>query len=415
MMLACLVSACRSNSNQPWQAHGASPPSHASAIAVATSSAGSPLAAASVPVVSGASAVPAGSAALRIVQIQAAGQHTFALRSDGTLFGWGSNTYGVLSTDKALSQVATPRRIEGLPKVSQVSSGAWHACAITETEDVICWGRSFGGALGNGSMKDESFVPPARVAGISNVSEVAANSQSADGERTYFRKDDGNVFYVGVVHGYARAKLQPAERLAQAAQIATNAHTACAVKTSGAVVCEGLLLGIAYESKLGYTDKPLPHLPKVRKVALGPYHACAVTAQGQVYCWGSEEATAFDRSGYSEDTDANRLPVPRRVDGLKDVVDIAVWRSDTCVVQRDGRAFCWKRQDEAMIGKATPVPPARPQEMVGISEVAATSMDSVRVCYLDRDGQVFCQERLHDDSRRGVLGLAGKPSKVNFQ
>jgi hypothetical protein len=353
-------------------------------------------------------------AALRIVQLQGAGRHTFALRSDGVVFGWGTNSYGVLSPDKSITNVAKPQRILGLPKARQVASGDWHACAVTETGEVWCWGRSYGGALGNGSMKDKSFLPPSRVDGVVNVADISADGGSEMGARSFFRLNDGSVSYVGVVPGSVTAKAAALKHFAPAKQVVTEGYTACAVKTSGKVVCQGLLVGSPMEIKLGYLDRPLPYLPAIDKMALGPTHACAVTAEGHAYCWGSEELAKLDVERYNRNDTA--LPAPRRVAGLANVVDIAIGGAQTCATTRDGQVVCWTRHDDpSRIGSREEFPAAKPEALKLDLDVTAVVLCGAERCFLDRGGRVFCMRgNPNPQPRTKDQALPERPTEVAF-
>jgi alpha-tubulin suppressor-like RCC1 family protein len=323
-----------------------------------------------------------------VVQIQSAGRHSFAIRSDGVLFGWGSNSYGVLSPDKTIAELDQPQRIASLPKVKQVASGNWHACAVTETNEVWCWGRSYGGALGNGSMKDRSFVAPVHVDGLANVAEVAADSASAMGARSFFRLHDGTVLFVGVVPGHETAKLTPWKPFAPAKQIVTEGYSACAVKTSGQVTCEGLVIGTDYQFKLGYEDRPLPHLASVANMTLGPQHACVVSAEGQVSCWGSEEYLKFDFGQFNGNAS---LPAPRKVPGLSEVKTTAICGAQTCAITQSGQVHCWTRHDGDWLPSDREIPPpAKPKQLALNLDIAEVSLCGSRPCFLDRKGRVFC-------------------------
>ena len=74
---------------------------------------------------------------------------TCAIKSDDTLWCWGSNEFGNLgdgTTTGSLVPVEVP-----IGSVSAVAMGFDHACAIKTDGTLWCWGRNDGGQLGDGT------------------------------------------------------------------------------------------------------------------------------------------------------------------------------------------------------------------------------------------------------------------------
>jgi alpha-tubulin suppressor-like RCC1 family protein len=125
-----------------------------------------------------------GSTANRLTPVQVAGlsgvvgvatgtEHSLALRSDGTVWAWGSNWAGQLGTGtSSWSSVPTPVRVAGLTNVVHVVAGALHSLAVREDGTVWAWGANWNGQLGNGTFTNFSPLPM-QVPGLSGVRDVA--------------------------------------------------------------------------------------------------------------------------------------------------------------------------------------------------------------------------------------------------
>jgi alpha-tubulin suppressor-like RCC1 family protein len=91
--------------------------------------------------------VPGVDGAARIV----AGQtQACALKTDGSVRCWGSNTQGELGIGKQ-STDERAADVKGLTGVADLCMASMHACARTEAGAVYCWGGNVAGQIGDGS------------------------------------------------------------------------------------------------------------------------------------------------------------------------------------------------------------------------------------------------------------------------
>jgi alpha-tubulin suppressor-like RCC1 family protein len=141
----------------------------------------------------------------------------------------------------------------------------------------------------------------------------------------------------------------------------------------------------------------------VGAVSAGSNHSCVINGRGRVYCWGS---------GYLGDgTNALSLsPVAVDTDGvLKDkvIADVGVGNS-TCVLDLDGRAYCWGRGTEGQLGNGGNVDQAKPVAVDSSGALANKVLVDVAVgsdfaCALDDQGRAYCWGR----GTEGQLGNGG--------
>ena len=109
-----------------------------------------------------------------VVAIAPAQRFTVALKSDGTVWGWGRNTRGQLGSGVPLNALQlTPIRISGISGISAVTAGYDHVLAVTSTGAVYSWGGGAQGQLGTGSFNDTATP---RQVSISSVTAVSAGS-----------------------------------------------------------------------------------------------------------------------------------------------------------------------------------------------------------------------------------------------
>lgn len=252
--------------------------------------------------------------------IAAGTSFTCALHNTNGVKCWGSNNNLQLGVDSSITGSLVPVQVQALPfAVNQIAVGSVHACALTATGSIKCWGSNSDCQLGNGSSCSFSATSiPADVVGASsgmsklsaglfhscaiNVSGAAkcwgANRTGQIGNGTR----DSNSSAVGVF-GLTSGV---------AGVAAGRSHT-CAVLVSGEVKCWGAVYG---DSEIATAPRSVPSLDRgIRFLAAGYNHTCAVNFDGDIRCWG------FNSYGVVGDgTDNNFRTIPVAVIGLSSSV-----------------------------------------------------------------------------------------------
>jgi alpha-tubulin suppressor-like RCC1 family protein len=130
------------------------------------------------------SAVPMQVTTLQDVRTIVAGNDfNLAIKEDGTVWGWGGNGYGQLGMGKRSDVVANPVQVSGLDQVVSVSAGFVHAMALRKDGTVWSWGSDSYGVLGskNGKPNVPQLVQglPTPVNGASGVKAIAAGTYNS--------------------------------------------------------------------------------------------------------------------------------------------------------------------------------------------------------------------------------------------
>jgi len=101
-------------------------------------------------------AVPVSDGGINWVAVTAGGNDTVALKSDGTVWSWGSNSVGQLGNGTTLGsnvpvQVVTSVGGPALTNVAAVAAGSNHTVALKSDGTLWAWGNGLSGQLGNGT------------------------------------------------------------------------------------------------------------------------------------------------------------------------------------------------------------------------------------------------------------------------
>jgi len=87
-----------------------------------------------------------------VVQLSAGADHYCALRTDGTVWCWGSNGRGELGNGTRAAS-ATPTKVDLPEPVAEVLAGRQRTCVrFKSSGNVTCWGDGTNGGLGTGSL-----------------------------------------------------------------------------------------------------------------------------------------------------------------------------------------------------------------------------------------------------------------------
>lgn len=118
--------------------------------------------------------------------------HTTAIKTDGTLWTWGVNSFGVLGTNSTVAIAYSPgQTVSNVNTWKQVNSGDRHIAAIKTDGTLWLWGRACWGSLGNNCVLNTSS-PVQTVSGGTNWFSV-----SARGFNTAAIKTDGTLWIWG--------------------------------------------------------------------------------------------------------------------------------------------------------------------------------------------------------------------------
>ena len=117
--------------------------------------------------------------------------HSLAIKSDGSLWAWGSNGSLQLGIDDYVDR-SYPARVGAANDWATVSPGDEHTLAIKTNGDLWAWGHNGFGRLGLGDDADGLTYDPTRVGATSDWAIV-----SAGGTHTLVIKSDGSLWACG--------------------------------------------------------------------------------------------------------------------------------------------------------------------------------------------------------------------------
>ncbi|HEY8987174.1 MAG TPA: sialidase [Streptomyces sp.] len=233
-----------------------------------------------------------------IKDIAAGGRHALALDTSGQVYSWGDNSYGQLGNNRTGDSRTVPDRVQGMPKVKQISAGCDFSLALLENGKVYAWGRGIHGQLGTGNRATSSV--PRQVKGLTDIVKIDAGCYHAlaiTADNTV--KSWGYNLYGQLGNSSTKSAVEPVDVdwLEDVSDIEAGAHHNYAMTSDSHVYGWGnnqygqLLEGDQSDGdNISRTNRTapveIPRLEGVQHLAAGLRHGVAVTAD-DVFTWGN--------------------------------------------------------------------------------------------------------------------------------
>ena len=319
------------------------------------------------------------------------GDHNLALKSDGTVWAWGSNSKGQLG-DGTTQDRSAPVPVAGLTNVYFVAAGAEHSLAVTADGTVWTWGSNADGQLGDGTTTNRSV--PVRVQGLGGVSSVIAAGGT---DHSLLLTSTGDVWAWGANYAGQLGDGTNTERRAPVkvntlggviAFSAGGAHS-LAVTSDGRVWAWGTniwgQLGDGSTTLSRNAPVQISGLTNVADVAASLLHTLAVRQDGTVWAWGSNEYGQLGIGG----TEIIDHSVPVAVPGLNGVIDVSASPSHTVALKQDGSVWAWGSNLAGQLGDGTNTDRSSPVAVGGLTGIAAVGAGGFHTVALKQDGTVW--------------------------
>ncbi len=316
-------------------------------------------------------------------QVSPGNSYTLALKEDGTLWGWGLNDYGQLGIGTASPSLQlTPIPVGTATDWAYISAGTSHSFAIKSDGTLWAWGFNSSGQLGIGNTTQQNS--PVQVGSASNWARVWA-SVDGGGNSSIGLKTDGTLWAWGVNSSgqlgignttQQNSPVQVGTDADWASAIAGYSHT-LAVKTNGTLWAWGFnsqgQLGIGNTSQRT-SPVQVGTAADWAAVDAGGTTSAAIKTHGTLWTWGANTNGQF---GLGNAT--NQL-VPVQVGTDANWAQVTIGFKHMVALKTNGTIWSWGFNSSGQLGQGNttthlvPVQAGTENDWVTVSASLWTSM-----------------------------------------
>lgn len=325
------------------------------------------------------------------VAVTGSGSFSCILRTDSTVECWGDNSSGQLG-DGTTNSSNTPVTVQGLDDVEQLASGFSSSCAVSATGTVACWGQNYNGQLGNGSTT--SSPVPVDVAGITTAVSVSIKDSHACAlladttVKCWGRNGEGQLgdgTTTDSLLQWPSATFRALRRSPRASREPArfSATAPCAGWGSNPFA----FLGGGSTDPYSTVPVTVPGIGTAVEVSSG-YQICVRLANHSVICWGIIDADAYSAAATTEGGGGS---APALVPGITDAAALTEGMFSQCAVQLNHKVACWGLAMMGGLGNGhSPILTSPDLPAQGLTDATAVASGSLFSCALRATKAVMC-------------------------
>lgn len=302
--------------------------------------------------------------------ISAGNLFTAAIKTDGTLWTWGDHQYGQLGIGAVTTDAGSPVQVGTANDWVFVTAGWYTVFAIKSNGTLWAWGQNTYGKLGDGTQTNRNV--PVQIGTDTNWQSVSSNSNN-----TVAIKTDGSLWSWGgnlsgqvgdgtYTNRYAPVRIGTANNWVSVS--VGNSHTL--VKRSDNTIW---VWGVGLNGQLGLATVNLKNVPTQigtgtdwSQIEAGFSHSVAIKNDGTLWTWG------YNANGQLGDNTTVNKNVPTQVGTDTNWQKIKAYEHNLAV-KTNGTLWAWGFNGGYQLGDNTLTNRLVPYQLTSVSNVAKIS------------------------------------------
>ena len=293
--------------------------------------------------------------------------HMAAIKTDGTLWTWGYNSFGILGDGTTTNRSSPGTTAGGGTNWKQVSSGFYHSAAIKTDGTLWTWGYNFTGRLGDGTTTNRSS-PGTTAGGGTNWKQVTCayyNTAAIKTDGTLWTWGHNNFGQLG--DGTAAGRNSPGTVAGGGTnwkQVAGGYMHITAIKTDGTLWTWGNnsngALGDGTTTSRSSPGTTASGGTNWKQIAGGNAYTSAIKTDGTLWMWGGNSSGQL-----GDGTTTNRSSPGTTAGSGTNWKQVSCGNSYTAAIKTDGTLWTWGINTQGQLGDGTTTSRRSPVTVAG--------------------------------------------------
>ena len=332
-------------------------------------------------------------------QFAAGYYHTVALKTNGTLWAWGDNTYSQLG-DGTYVNKGVPTQVGSNAKWSSVAAGYYHTVALKSDGTLWAWGRNTYGQLGDGTTVNKNS--PVQIGSDTDWSSISAGNR-----HTVAIKTDGTLWAWGE---NLKGQLGDGTTVEKTSPVQIGSDTTWSVISTGsahtlALKSDGTLWSWGYNSQgqLGDGTSTNNSAPiqigsdtTWSTISAGGLHSVAIKSDGTLWSWGDN---IYGQLGIGSIW-IERKSAPTLIRSDTTWSAISAGGLHTLATKSDGTLWSWGHNNDGRLGDGTHLKKVAPVQVGSGTAWSSVAAGGAHTLGLKSDGMLWSW----GDNSQGQLG-----------
>mgnify|MGYP000968889566 CR=1 FL=1 len=301
--------------------------------------------------------------------------HTLAIRTNGTLWVWGSDAYGQLGNGSGVTDRATPTQVGSSTLWASAAAGPRFSMAVRTNGTLWGWGYNAWGQLGDGTEVDKES--PTQIGSVNTWKTVSIGDNYMIALRTNGTLWSSGENYYGKLGRNLvdnKATLGQIGSATDWASIASGTEHNFAIKTNGTLWAWGRNTHGQLGDGTGVSKGNPVQVGTAsdwESVSAGGYFGMAIKKDGTLWAWGD------NTNGQLGETSQNAFQlIPIQVGTANDWMSVSCGINHSMAIKKDGTLWTWGVNSNGQLGDNSTTNRNAPVQISSVSLVSLTTVST---------------------------------------